>query len=278
MLMITRESFSEELDKILADGENIFQLRQDPQSPKEAEDAKREFELWNDYNIEFLKSSFNYTGNEYRSSYEQAGEFSIPMNLGYTPREHHIRLLERFKSKLDNLNALKNKVKLLKYVTPKETLQHSNNKIIAPTSEIFIVHGHDDVARLEVSRFLEKLGFLPIILHEQASGSKTIIEKIEGYSNVGFAVVLYTPCDIGFKKGNDNDAKNRARQNVVFEHGYLIGKIGRQNVCALVKGDVETPNDISGMVYVPMDSHHGWQLRLAREMKNSGYDLDLNKV
>jgi predicted nucleotide-binding protein len=73
-----------------------------------------------------------------------------------------------------------------------------------------------------------------------------------------------------------NTLKNRARQNVVFEHGYLIGKIGRKNVCALVKGDVETPNDISGVVYIEMDTSKGWQMNVAKELKSSGYAVDFN--
>ena len=88
---------------------------------------------------------------------------------------------------------------------------------------------------------------------------------------------MYTPCDTGGISGDKNQ-KARARQNVVFEHGYLIGKLGRSNVCALVKGDVETPNDISGVVYVPLDSNGAWHLSLAKEMRNSGYPVDMNKV
>lgn len=85
-------------------------------------------------------------------------------------------------------------------------------------TQVFIVHGHDDLAKTEVARFIEQLGFKSIILHEQASSGKTIIEKIEEYSNVGFGVVLYTPCDEGAKKGS-SELRDRARQNVVFEHG-----------------------------------------------------------
>ena len=77
------------------------------------------------------------------------------------------------------------------------------HKIEFDKSQVFIVHGHDDLAKIETARFIEKLGFKPIILHEQASSGQTIIEKIENYSNVGFGVVLYTPCDIGAKKGNE---------------------------------------------------------------------------
>lgn len=143
-------------------------------------------------------------------------------------------------------------------------------------SKVFIVHGHDDSLKNEVARFIEKLNLEPIILHEKASSGKTIIEKIEEYSNVGFGIVLYTACDVGAKKEANPDLKNRARQNVVFEHGFLIGKIQRQNVCALVKGDIEKPNDISGVVYLSTSGE--WRLDLAKELRNSGYNIDMNLV
>lgn len=144
-------------------------------------------------------------------------------------------------------------------------------------SSVFIVHGRDELAKTETARFIEKLGFSAIILHEQASSGKTIIEKIEAHTNVGFAIVLYTPCDIGGLAGEEAQ-KSRARQNVVFEHGYLIGKLGRHNVCALVKGDIEIPNDVSGVVYVPLDSHGAWHLSVAKEIRNAGYSVDMNKI
>lgn len=90
-----------------------------------------------------------------------------------------------------------------------------------------------------MSSFISELGLEPIILHQQASSRRTIIEKIEDYSNVGFAIALYTPCDIEVKQGGLTYS-TRARQNVVFEHGYLIAKFGREKVTAIVKGEIET--------------------------------------
>lgn len=142
--------------------------------------------------------------------------------------------------------------------------------------KVFIVHGHDELEKVKIARFIEKLGLEAIILHEKASSGKTIIEKIEEYSNVGFGIVLYTPCDQGCKINDTKNIKYRARQNVVFEHGYLIGKIGRRNVCALVKGDIEIPNDISGVVYISLESD--WKLDLAKELRNSGYKIDMNLI
>lgn len=146
------------------------------------------------------------------------------------------------------------------------------------SKEVFLVHGHDDLAKHEMARFIKDLGFEPIILHEQANSGRTIIEKIEEYSNVGFGVVLYTPCDVGAKSTDTPDFKARARQNVVFEHGFMNGKLGRSNVCAFVKGEIETPSDISGVVYVKMDDHGAWKIVLVKEMRNSGYNIDMNKV
>lgn len=148
--------------------------------------------------------------------------------------------------------------------------QAENKKSGVP--QVFIVHGHDEIAKLDMANFISGLGLEPIILHMQASSGRTIIEKIEHYSNVGFGIVLYTPCDVGSKVG-DLSGSYRARQNVVFEHGFLIGKLGRPRVTAIVKGQVETPNDISGVVYVTMDEHGNWQEELKKEMRSAGYKV-----
>ena len=145
-------------------------------------------------------------------------------------------------------------------------------------SKVFIVHGHDNGTKQEVARFIESIGLETIILHEQASRSMTIIEKIEHYSaEASFAVVLYTPCDKGRGAKETNIlVRDRARQNVVFEHGYLMAKIGRSNVCALVKGDIETPSDIRGVVYTQLDSGGGWKIELTKELRACGYIVKTN--
>lgn len=144
--------------------------------------------------------------------------------------------------------------------------------IIYNCRQVFIVHGHDDIMRLQVEEFLKSLYIEPIVLSQQPSTGKTIIEKIEYYSNVGFGVVLYTECDTGAKRGS-LVYKYRARQNVVFEHGFLIGKLTRNRVAALVKGDVETSNDISGVVYINIDDAEHWKQELKKEMRAVGYNV-----
>lgn len=148
---------------------------------------------------------------------------------------------------------------------------------LSRSKKVFIVHGHDDGLKNEVARFIEKLGLEAVILHEIANAGNTIIEKIEKNSDVGFAIVLYTPCDDGKSKSSEK-LNSRARQNVVFEHGFFIAKLGRSNVVALHKGeDLELPNDISGVVYVKYESG-AWKTQIADEMDASGYEIDYRLV
>ncbi len=145
-------------------------------------------------------------------------------------------------------------------------------------NDIFIVHGHDEAAKESVARFTERLSLRTIILHEQPSAGRTIVEKFEYYSNVGFAVVLLTPDDIGASKVNKDETRPRARQNVILELGYFMGKLGRGRVCALYKEGVEIPSDYQGVLYIPMDSAGAWRMALAKEIKNAGIEVDLNKL
>lgn len=89
-----------------------------------------------------------------------------------------------------------------------------------------------------------------------------------------FAVVLLTPDD----KCIDKCGKEtfRARQNVVFELGFFVGRIGRKNVCALCKSGVERNSDIEGVLYTSFDDAGAWKLELARELKQAGLQFDMN--
>lgn len=141
-----------------------------------------------------------------------------------------------------------------------------------------MVHGHDNESKQMVARFLEKLGIEVIILHEKPSSGKTIIEKFESNSDVAYALVLMTPDDVGAKKDQREQLNFRARQNVIFELGYFIGKVCRKNVCALLKGDIERPSDCDGIIYIGLAPNDGWKLLLVKEMKEVGLDIDLNLV
>lgn len=142
---------------------------------------------------------------------------------------------------------------------------------------VFIVHGHDEGPRETVARFITQVGLEPVILHEQANRGMTISEKLIAYGSVGFAVVLLTPDDLGRAKEADREGP-RARQNVVLELGYFIGRLGRQRVCALLKGEIEIPSDFMGVAYTKVDEGGGWRQELARELQAAGYEIDWNEV
>ncbi len=147
------------------------------------------------------------------------------------------------------------------------------------SQKVFIVHGHDETAKLAVARFVEKLDLDAIILDEQPNESLTIIEKFERYANAAnFAIVLMTPDDVGAPIQQEDKLKLRARQNVIFELGYFFHALGRKGVCALYREGVELPSDIYGVVYVLMDEFDAWQLTLAREMRQAGLSFDANKL
>lgn len=142
--------------------------------------------------------------------------------------------------------------------------------------KVFIVHGHDPGPREAVARFLERIDFEPVILHERPNKGRTIITKFQQEAaDVGFAVVLMTPDDPGLK---GEGSPGRSRQNVVFELGFFIGVLGPERVAAVVKGDVEKPSDFDGVMYIQFDSGDGWKLTLARELEAAGFDVDLNKA
>ena len=233
---------------------------------------------WDDFNTEVLKSSFSSPPkNIFLVEYTDITKSLQLFSSSYSSSKHVrlLRIIEVLRTKINYLEMIKTKANAYKIIYQSDK-KIENHIINTANNQVFVVHGHDELTKLEVVRFIEKLGLEPIVLHEQPTAGKTIIEKIEKYSNVGFAIVLYTACDIGALKSQKKKLNPRARQNVVFEHGYLIAKIGRNNVCGIVKDNVEIPTDISGLVYIPYNGN--WRFELARELTSSNYSIDINKA
>lgn len=139
-------------------------------------------------------------------------------------------------------------------------------------TKVFIVHGHDGELKESVARIIEKQGIEAVILSEQVNQGKTIIEKFENYSDVGGAICLFTADDIGKSKKETSD-HTRARQNVVFETGYFIGKLRRDHVVILADEGIEMPSDLSGVVRTNTGN---WQFDLLKELNAMGYSVNLN--
>lgn len=196
-----------------------------------------EINMWNKYLLTFLEKSL--TEGKDSSHYKDfTGELINPIVcLSDDCFTHYHAYKAGLESQITKIKQLIGIQDLLEFCDLTNDVT-SVNKIREPRfdlEKVFIVHGHDDALKLDVARFVEKLGLEAIILHEQSSNGRTIIEKIEANTNVGFGIVLYSPCDVG---GKVNESLNdRARQNVVFEHGYLTGKLGRENVAVIVTSD-----------------------------------------
>jgi len=156
--------------------------------------------------------------------------------------------------------------------------KQSQNKTIGSKS-VFIVHGHDQALLQQVARFLEKLEIKPIILFEEPGKGQTIIEKLESNSVVSFALIMLTPDDLGRNaKEKEGKLHPRARQNVVLELGFFLGKLGRANVAVLYDESVELPSDYRGVEYVKYDAEGAWKLKIAKELKAAGLAVDMNKA
>ena len=292
-LICQKEDFKQLLEERIALGEELFKMnvsvisRKSPTfgyglyesqvvpiyDEQELKTFTTEFRKWSDFNKELLKQSFDIPDNEYLDTYSKRG-----MSYVMTGDEDLLKLYhDEITEKISYLESLIQQLPLLpstvvhKSVTAiKATNTHSN--------KVFIVHGHDKLARTEAELLMEQLGFEPLVLFKQANMGATIIEKLERESkDVCFAIVLYTKCDEG-KAIGEADLKPRARQNVVFEHGMMCALLGRDHVVALVDDGVEIPGDLSGVVYIKHDADDNWKFKVAKEMRAVGLDADANRI
>lgn len=147
-------------------------------------------------------------------------------------------------------------------------------------NKVFIVHGHDEIAKTNLEVFLREIGLDPVVLHREADEGLTIIEKFEKHSDVGYAFILLTPDEIAYLAGEaakddkDRQKQMRARPNVIFEFGFFVGKLGRSRVCCLHTGNVTLPSDVNGIVYKPyLHKIDEVALSVIRDLKAAGYSI-----
>jgi predicted nucleotide-binding protein len=212
--------------------------------------------------------------------YQGAASFHWPVNMGHQTPIHEIReSLRRCRGR--SLDLLNQAVSFLnEELEANARTPQPDATAQAPASrsrKVFLVHGRDNKAKNEVARFLDRIGLEAIILHERANAGRHLLTKFqEEAGDVGFAVVLITPDDT--YSGSGKPQRKRPRQNVVFELGFFIGKLGTSHVAALVKGKAERPSDFDGVGYITMDQGGGWKLQLARELKSANVPFDHSSV
>lgn len=278
-LIIPRDRFSEELKKQIAQGKLLLDVNIAPipgelqgwenilgnPNKQKFERLQSQYIQWHSRNKELLKQSFSESENEYLEVFN---------NVGF------LRLLEKndtgtlfvkvIRDEISELESLLARVDLI----PCKLDTTSNSEIGADkemeADKVFIVYGHDRVMKLEVENFLRsRLKLEVVALDEEPNGGRTIIEKFEHYSkDCVFAVVLMSPDD---DVEVDGQVFKRARQNVVLELGYFMAKLGREKVCVLVRGNIEKPSDISGILHLSYDGE--WKFDLLSELKHAGLEM-----
>ena len=246
-------------------------------------DFLSKYNMWDDYNKEIYQSSFTEPNNTYwKQYYEHSWDHYYSQDIIADYKKQIQRQITQMQSDINKVDLIECVVKeshndVLNATTPKEL-----------SKDIFIVHGHNEEMKQTVARVVDQLGLNPIILHEQPNGGKTLIEKFEkNANNNNFAIILLSADDlaasiIDLKVVEDKDIRSklekRTRQNVVFEMGYLAGKLGRANLIFLIQSGVAKPGDLDGLVYTPYDDLGAWKMKLVKELKGAGYKVSADAL
>lgn len=298
-LVIAKEKFTELLTSQIEKGKELLEInvpiasfndpymgyaRRPVESMEYDEASKNEFiakfNRWHERNKEIYRSSFAVANNVYFHEYEsQIWNHIYIDDIVKIYKEDIGRLMNQMQTDIERVDLMKCDI------------QEAAAIMVAPeklSQEIFIVHGHNEEMKQTVARVVSQLGLTPIILHEQPNGGKTIIEKFEGNAeDVNFAIVLLSADDLAASYRDLNGVKDeelrqhlekRSRQNVVFEMGYLAGKLGRANVFFLLQDGVAKPGDLDGIVYTAYDVARAWRFELVKELKNAGYKVSADQV
>ena len=227
--------------------------------------SEPEFQAWNTKAERFLIAKFGKDSYEHRLL---AHTYFFVFSMRDVSRAENVQACKE--------GLEKNKAIFLTYLDDLKEEEKTENATTKDFSfdKVFVVHGHDGELKQAVARIIEKQGIEAIILSEQANKGRTIIEKFEDYSDVGGAICLFTADDYGRAKADKTD-NTRARQNVVLETGYFMGKLGRDHVVLLADKGIEMPSDLSGVVYTDTGK---WEIDLLKELKAMGYSADFNKL
>lgn len=242
------------------------------------EDLRVAHDQWTRYNEALLRTLFESTELMYEYEHSRNPRSTVGLGRKADNWERLQRERLKIKGQIDCLESIVNRIELWPEVTSALSGEASPSDDDVDLTRAFVVHGHEEAPREAVARFLESLGIEPVILHEQANRGMTLIEKLEHYADVGFAVVLLTADDTGQSVKPGAVSMPRARQNVILELGYFVGRLGRERVCALYMEGLELPSDWDGVVWVGLDRRGSWKLELARELKTAGFRIDLNNV
>lgn len=287
-LKISRERFTELLSKQIQEGDELLKVEVLKKAPRgisygnmydfgmarqsdsvEYEESSKsafmsQYKMWDDYNAEIYQSSFSVSNNTYWHQYEQQSwDHFYSHDIVADYKKQIMRQITQMQSDIK-------KVDLIECESPGLDVGKNATNIgidVNIKKQVFVVYGHDQVLKLNVEAFLkDELKLDVVALDEKPNLGKTIIEKFEHYSrDAGFAVILMSPDD---EMNVDGKIYKQARQNVVLELGYFMAKLGRERVCVVLRGDVEKPSDMSGILHLSYEGN--WKYELVKELKAVG--------
>jgi predicted nucleotide-binding protein len=267
-LLVSHDEASEKIKEQVARGRTLIA---EAQTTTSLSSTKGRCVKWRDYVHLMLKQLFSV--EDFAQEFKAVGT-TVGRRINRPAVSEKNELLAIIRARVLKLESIDERLGLLRSEAPPNLIGRQT----VPGRKIFIVHGRDEAAKQALARFLEATDFEPVILHEQADHGKTVIEKFETNSDVAFAVVLMTPDDVGSLADNPGAGRLRARQNVILELGYFVGRLGRNRVLVLTKGDLEIPSDYVGVVYTIMDELGAWKTKLAKELNAAGLKIDFQKA
>ncbi len=275
-LVVSRDEAKQRLQDRIDKGLELKQRQ--VTTPAAFEELSNAYSKWDSFNSELLRRIF--TTEEAAREYDFWGVASI----AYHEPSLGERIADVYKNvdkKIHRLDSLIERLELIPLSQQVAASQPSESPTTSPRSKkVFVVHGHDEVAKTGLEVFLHEIGLEPIVLHRQADQGLTVIEKFEKHSDVGYAFILLTPDEVAYhvaddpKPDTDRKKELRARPNVIFEFGYFVGKLGRSKVCCVYTGDVSLPSDVNGMIYKRYEkSIEEVAYSVIKDLKASGYGV-----
>lgn len=165
-------------------------------------------------------------------------------------------------------------------VPPGEETPQEDFKIEIPTkkahSRVYVIHTGEGPMEKDVISLLKKIDLQPLLRHNRLDSIKSLEQEFADQTNANFAVVILSSDEFVYSKnGKPGDAKLRARQDIIFDLGYLLGRLGRQNVLALYyeQKSFLLPTLLHNAVYLPYDKGGGWQQALMKRLQFCGYNI-----
>jgi len=236
-----------------------------------------------DFSNEFWSEYENYlkTYNKLLKDVQSLGFYKNmkPLkDVPYSEQSYESGYSKQEKAKLREItNAADNLLKKLKLLLSPPVKYAVNSKI--RSNQLFVVQGNNDEMNSDVLQTLEKLELESIILNETPISEQKLVEKVSDCANVSFGLVLLSSVDsVCFEGKSPEEPKHQASQNVIFELGFLLGKLGKNNVVAVYwpKKGFELPDKFEGVRWI--EYTQGWYFTLINELKECNFDVDANKL